>query len=65
MIMPIESLEGLYHLPKLEEVSLRNNRILFYKNIQMFYKKPLFWCQSQCLVWLCFKDSLFFSFSLL
>lgn len=24
----IENLEGLYHLPKLEEVSLKNNRIL-------------------------------------
>uniref|UniRef100_A0A673IAD4 Geranylgeranyl transferase type-2 subunit alpha n=1 Tax=Sinocyclocheilus rhinocerous TaxID=307959 RepID=A0A673IAD4_9TELE len=56
----IESLEGLYHLPKLEEVSLRNNRILFSKKSKCFYKKPLFWCQSQCLIWPCFKDSVFF-----
>uniref|UniRef100_A0A672TA48 Geranylgeranyl transferase type-2 subunit alpha n=1 Tax=Sinocyclocheilus grahami TaxID=75366 RepID=A0A672TA48_SINGR len=55
----IESLEGLYHLPKLEEVSLRNNRILFSKKSKCFYKKPLFWCQSQCLIWPCFKDSVF------
>uniref|UniRef100_A0A671RF24 Geranylgeranyl transferase type-2 subunit alpha n=1 Tax=Sinocyclocheilus anshuiensis TaxID=1608454 RepID=A0A671RF24_9TELE len=36
----IESLEGLYHLPKLEEVSLRNNRILFSKKSKCFIRNP-------------------------
>lgn len=36
----IESLEGLYHLPKLEEVSLRNNRILFSKKSRCFIRNP-------------------------
>uniref|UniRef100_A0A8C2DAK7 Geranylgeranyl transferase type-2 subunit alpha n=1 Tax=Cyprinus carpio TaxID=7962 RepID=A0A8C2DAK7_CYPCA len=36
----IESLEGLYHLPKLEEVSLRNNRILFSKQSKCFIRNP-------------------------
>lgn len=31
----IENLEGLYHLPNLEEVSLKNNRILFLKSAMM------------------------------
>ncbi|KTG47527.1 hypothetical protein cypCar_00027137, partial [Cyprinus carpio] len=36
----IESLEGLYHLPKLEEVSLRNNRILFAIQSKCFIRNP-------------------------
>uniref|UniRef100_A0A8C1JE84 Geranylgeranyl transferase type-2 subunit alpha n=1 Tax=Cyprinus carpio TaxID=7962 RepID=A0A8C1JE84_CYPCA len=56
----IENLEGLYHLPKLEEVSLRNNRILFSKKSKCFIRNCFSGVKSQCLVWPCFKDSVFF-----
>uniref|UniRef100_A0AAR2JKW1 Geranylgeranyl transferase type-2 subunit alpha n=1 Tax=Pygocentrus nattereri TaxID=42514 RepID=A0AAR2JKW1_PYGNA len=36
----IENLEGLYHLPKLEEVSLKNNRILYLSDLEPLASCP-------------------------
>lgn len=47
----IENLEGVYHLPKLEEILLKNNSILKFGNV-LFCVTPVASVSSSCILYL-------------